>query len=388
MATASGLPSTSPRREESGLFLGRSRRCRDLSLVLGLITLDRKSLWYDEAFNGEHIKTSWHDLVLLVSHTEMSQGAYLVLLKAWATVTVNNTLWLRLPSVAAAALAAALLVPLGTRLFDRTTAIAAGVLLATNELLVRWSQQARTYALVTLAVVVATILFVRALDDPRRRNWLLYAVAAAFAVYCHFWAGFVIVAALRERAVRSEATAPASRGRGRRRVPRPDRPGPLLHGARRAEPTRVDPRSVDRRTPQPRHGDERPQPRAGGRNHRRPGGARLPGVGRRANENGYWRLALVGGWIFLPIVLALIVSEVRQPVVVSRYAIVLTPALALASALLLTTLARGRLLVVGAALVLIVAIPGPRIVDWYQSQPEDWRERPPTSRANDAQTSP
>ena len=165
-----------------------------LSLVLGLITLDRKSLWYDEAFNGEHIKSSWHDLVLLVSHTEMSQGAYLVLLKAWATVTVNNTLWLRLPSVAAAALAAALLVPLGTRLFDRTTGAAAGVLLATNELLLRWSQQARTYALVTLAVVVATFLFVRALDDPRRRNWLLYAVVAAFAVYCHFWAGFVIVA--------------------------------------------------------------------------------------------------------------------------------------------------------------------------------------------------
>ena len=124
----------------------------------------------------------------------MSQSAYLVLLKPWVAITTNNEVWLRLPSVIAAALAAALLVPLGARLFDRTTGIVAGILLATNELLVTWSQQARAYALVTFAVVLASLLFVRALDDPRRRNWLLYAVAAAFAVYCRFWAGFAIVA--------------------------------------------------------------------------------------------------------------------------------------------------------------------------------------------------
>ena len=35
------------------------------------------------------------------------------------------------------------------------------------QLLVAWSQQARTYALVTFAVVLASLLFVRALDDPQ-----------------------------------------------------------------------------------------------------------------------------------------------------------------------------------------------------------------------------
>ena len=165
-----------------------------LSLALGAATLGRKSLWYDEAFDAVHVRNSWEHLGRLIRHTEMSQGAYLVGLKIWAAATPDSEVWLRAPSVVAAALAAALLVPLGTRLFDRTTGTLAGVFLATNAFVVQHAQEVRTYALVILAVVVASLAFVNALDDPRRRNWLLYAVAAALAVYCHFYAGFVIVA--------------------------------------------------------------------------------------------------------------------------------------------------------------------------------------------------
>jgi mannosyltransferase len=141
-----------------------------LSAVLGAITLSHKSLWYDEAYNGVKVAGSWHGVFTAIGKTEMSQSAYLVLLKPWIAITTNNEVWLRLPSVIAAALAAALLVPLGARLFDRTTGIVAGILLATNELLVAWSQQARAYALVTFAVVLASLLFVRALDGRRRRG--------------------------------------------------------------------------------------------------------------------------------------------------------------------------------------------------------------------------
>jgi hypothetical protein len=96
---------------------------------------------------------------------------------------------------------------------------------------------------------------------------------------------------------------------------------------------------------------------------------------RSRTRTSAWRLALIGGWVFLPIVLALIVSEVRQPIVVARYAIVLAPALALCGALLLTTVARARggRTVAVAALVAVLAISGYRIFDWYRSVPEDWR---------------
>jgi hypothetical protein len=52
-----------------------------LSTALGLITLDRKSLWFDEAFDAQQVESSWHSLARLIGRTEMSQSAYLVELK-------------------------------------------------------------------------------------------------------------------------------------------------------------------------------------------------------------------------------------------------------------------------------------------------------------------
>jgi mannosyltransferase len=341
-----------------------------LSAVLGAITLSHKSLWYDEAYNGVKVAGSWHGVFTAIGKTEMSQSAYLVLLKPWVAITTNNEVWLRLPSVIAAALAAALLVPLGARLFDRTTGIVAGILLATNELLVAWSQQARAYALVTFAVVLASLLFVRALDDPRRRNWLLYAVAAAFAVYCHFWAGFVIVAhftsmpfaprrPLLRRVVEATVvflaliagavyfTATAQRVQlGWIGVPSMD----LL-------------RSVVTLT--------------SGHNV----GLQLIALGGlvvlvfqtgAGTPAAAWRTALVGGWIALPIVLAFLVSE-YQPILVPRYAIVITPALALAGAVLLATVARMQREVAAVALVVVVGLSAWQLSEWYRRTIEDWR---------------
>jgi len=341
-----------------------------LSAVLGAVTLGHKSFWFDEAYDGLHVRDSWASVFDLIGTTEMSQAAYLVLLKAWATVTPDSEIWLRLPSVLAAALAAALLVPLGTRLFDRTTGIVAGVLLATNELLVRWSQQARTYALVTLAVVVASFLLLRALDDPRRRNWLLYAIAAAVAVYCHFYAGLVVVAHF--------ASLPfAPRRPPLRRVLEAGVAfliliGPALYftaTAQREQLGWIEEASLARiwRLTEVATG------------HNAVLGLMVAaGLALLAYEAGAgtriagFRLALVGGWVALPIVLGLLVSA-WQPILVPRYAIVITPALALAGAVAIAAIARARREVAACALVVLIAVSGYRIVDWYRGEAEDWR---------------
>jgi len=85
-----------------------------------------------------------------------------------------------------------------------------------------------------------------------------------------------------------------------------------------------------------------------------------------------FRLALVGGWVALPMGLGLLVSE-WQPILVSRYAIVITPALALAGAAAVAALARARREIAACALIALIAISGYRVVDWYRSTPEDWR---------------
>ncbi len=341
-----------------------------VSFVLGAITLGTKALWFDEAFNAQRIKQSWGDLFNVIGSTEMSQGVYVVGLKTWVTLTPNSEIWLRIPSVVFAALAAALLVPLGARLFDRRVGIIAGVLLATNALVVRHAQEARTYALVTLAVVVATILFVRAIDDPRRRTWLLYAVGAAAAVYCHFFAAFVIVAHL--------VSVPfATRRPPLRRVLETATLflaliAPALYftaTANRSQLGWIEDPSADVvvRVLEIASGNNLPF-----------GAAALLGLAFLAYRTGAggrpdrWRLVLIGGWCSLPIALAFAVSEV-QPILVPRYTIVIVPALALAAAYPISLAVEKITVVAVAALIAVIAVSGYRLVAWYERVPEDWR---------------
>jgi mannosyltransferase len=341
-----------------------------LSAALGLITLGHKSLWYDEAFDAQRVRESWHSLFHVIGQTEMSQAAYLVVLKPWVALTSSSEVWLRMPSVIFAALAAALLVPLGARLLDRATGIVAGVLLATNQFVLSHAQEARTYALVTLAVVVASYLFVMALDDPSRQRWITYAVVAALSVYCHFYAGFVIVGHL--------AILPFV----------PSRP-PLRRVVEAAAvflvlvvPALFFTATADRTQvgwiPAPSLAVLHHVTDAIAGGNPAFGLAAVLGLAillhrlATAPAAARWRPALIGIWAALPLVLGALVSVV-QPILWPQYAIVTTPALALAAAAFVSTLYRSRRTGAAIAIVVIVGFSGYRIAHWYRSAPEDWR---------------
>ena len=341
-----------------------------VSLALGLITIGRKSFWYDEAFDGVRIRGTWRSLAVLVGETEMSQAAYLVLLKAWSAVVPGTDVWLRLPSVAAACLASALLVVLGARLVDRLTGIVAGLLLATHELVVSWSQQARTYALLTLAVVVVSLLFLRAVEVGSRPSWLLYGLAAGLSVYVHFFAGLVVAAQLASLPLRSR---------------RP--PGRYVSEAV-AVLVAVGSVAVAFTATAPRRQiDFLPEPTpasvwaavagAVGHNWLLPVAA-LAGLvvlarrARRGVDGATWLLALLACWLLIPLVLSFLVS-LHQPILADRYLIVVAPGLALAAAVTVSALARRRRALGVVALAAVVAVAGVRIVQWYTLRPEDWR---------------
>ena len=101
--------------------------------LLGAISLERRSLWMDEALDVHWTSLSWADYLRIAFENEGSQALYLLLLKPWLALTSTDEWVARTPSVACAALASALMVPLGIRLFgSRLVGIGAGLLLATN----------------------------------------------------------------------------------------------------------------------------------------------------------------------------------------------------------------------------------------------------------------
>jgi mannosyltransferase len=339
-----------------------------LSLLLGVVTLGSKALWYDEAFDADAVAGSWSTLIQMVRETEMSQAVYLAMLKTWSMGAGTSEVALRLPSVLAAAVACGVLVALGTRLFDRWTGIVAGLLLATNDFVVQWAQQARTYTLAVLAVVVATWLFVRAVDSDSWWSWLLYALAAAGALYVHFYAGFVIAS--------HAFCLPFVR-------PRP-RLSRVVVAAASVAVLAVP--ALYFTATAPRYGVEwvdapsagsiwRTVAHSSGHNLAllvlAAAGAVLL-LRRTASVDRRWLGVLLTGWAVLPIVLGIACSIV-QPILVPRYVLVIAPALALLGAHAIVALAPRSPRLVALSCVAVLAASGYWIVHWYGRTPEDWR---------------
>jgi mannosyltransferase len=336
--------------------------------VLGVIELERRSLWIDEALDVGWTELAWSDYLRLAFENEASQALYLLLLKPWLAVMPNDEWSARAPSVVFAVAAAALLVPLGTRLTgSRLAGFGAGLLLATSAFAVAWSQQARQYALAMLLAVVVTYLFVRALESDGWRWWIVYGLAGGVAVYSHFFVALVLVshaAAVvvvpRANLVRRFAAAAGIAFV----IAIPALDFVVNHDTGQAEwhPPVDWPYLKD--VMYELGGESRFALALGG------GGlvALVMSAARRPQQS--WRYVLVASWLTLPLLLTLAVSY-WKPMLVDRFLIVSLPALALASAYAISRLGRWA---GAAALVVAVAIAVTHVRDWYDSLVEqDWR---------------
>jgi mannosyltransferase len=158
-----------------------------------------RPMWFDEGYSiavaREDPRTFW----TILERSEANGSLFYVLLRA--TQRLADAIgWdddLALARALAAAFGVAtvpLLYALGKRLFDGTTAVLAGALLAAGQLHSYFSLEARTYTLAGFLATASTLLLVRALDAPSARRFGAYAMAMALAAYAHFFSAFVLVA--------------------------------------------------------------------------------------------------------------------------------------------------------------------------------------------------
>ncbi|MFI8827725.1 glycosyltransferase family 39 protein [Streptomyces sp. NPDC053431] len=176
-----------------------------LALVLGLYGAGGPQLWEDELTTWDVVTRPTGRLLDTVQNVDAVLAAYYLLLHAWTGLFGDSDLALRMPSVLAAAGAAVCTALIGERLFGRRAGLVAGLLLALAPVMTRYAQEARPYALVVLAVALATLLLLRALDRPEGvARWSLYALAVAAVGLLHLLAltalaGHTVAAAAKGR---------------------------------------------------------------------------------------------------------------------------------------------------------------------------------------------
>ena len=163
--------------------------------------LGRLSLWRDEAYTVDAISRPLPRVLAMLAHTDAVNGAYYVLMHAWAGVAGTSPTALRLPSLLAMAVAAVVTAAIGGRLARAArlpapalTGVVAGLLFTAAPQVTRYAQDARAYGLVTMCATVATYLLLRALADGRWRWWTAYG-AAIVALGLFNLLAFLLVAA-------------------------------------------------------------------------------------------------------------------------------------------------------------------------------------------------
>lgn len=186
-----------------------------LAFALRIYRLDTVPLRGDEAFAVRYWAADPRDVVLNLARYEPHPIGTFFGFWAWKQAAGDSEFAMRFLPLLGNLLGVAALARLGRHLLRHDgAALIAAALWALNPHLIWHAQDVRNYAIWAGLSPLALWLFLRALDRPRPRAWLLYAVAQTLALYAFFLEAFFVLAqplylalVRRERSVLSRAAA-------------------------------------------------------------------------------------------------------------------------------------------------------------------------------------
>ncbi|KJL43787.1 glycosyltransferase family 39 protein [Microbacterium trichothecenolyticum] len=152
------------------------------------------SYWGDEAASILSTSRSWPSLGALLGQIDGVHGLYYALLKLWTALFGTSEAATRLPSAIAVGLMAGGTVVLARRFVGTRIAVIAGTVCAILPRSTCMAAEARSYAIGAAIAVWITVLFTRLVTrDASRRQWLLYGIACAGAMYLFLYLGLMLV---------------------------------------------------------------------------------------------------------------------------------------------------------------------------------------------------
>jgi mannosyltransferase len=184
------------------------------SLALSFYTIGAKSLTGDEAVSIQIAALPLRRFVDTIFIDEPFSGFYYVLLRGWVALWGSGEAAVRSLSAILVAGAIPPLFLAGRWLAGTRGGLFTILLALSNAFLLRYAQNGRAYALAYLLVAVSTALVIHAVRHPSRGAWVTYAVVAALAAYAHFFAAFVLIAQLGWAVGASRSRRPASLAAG------------------------------------------------------------------------------------------------------------------------------------------------------------------------------
>jgi uncharacterized membrane protein len=176
-----------------------------VTLALGLYRSDSTSLWTDELFSVTIATKPLPVLLRQLWSENANMSLYYLILGGWLELlerlgVAHPSEWLiRLPSIVFAVGAVVVAYFVGKRLFGAVVGLVGASLLVLNYVFLMEVAQARAYSLELFLQLIGWLLFIRILQNPARngvRLGLAFGIVMALAMYSDLYTALVIVAQL------------------------------------------------------------------------------------------------------------------------------------------------------------------------------------------------
>jgi len=163
-----------------------------VALVIRILALEPRVLWWDELFTWWLIQLDFRDSLTVIFY-DVHPPVYYFLLRAWSFFLGTSELSLRLMSLVLSLLSIYYVFVL-SKIFSDRAAIFSTVLVVFSSYHAFYSLEVRFYALMSLLSVMSVYYLVKFLDEGGTYNRITYILSTLVLVYTHIY-GFFILAA-------------------------------------------------------------------------------------------------------------------------------------------------------------------------------------------------
>jgi uncharacterized membrane protein len=164
-----------------------------LAAVLRFASIGHQGFWFDEANTAQLVHFSPGKMLGLLPHSESTPPLYYCVAWVWARIFGFGEAGLRSLSAVAGVLTVPVAYAAGAKLISRRAGVFVAALVATSPLLVWYSQEARSYALVALLAALTLLTFAYARAAPTTRTLAAWVLACALALATHYFAVLAVV---------------------------------------------------------------------------------------------------------------------------------------------------------------------------------------------------
>jgi mannosyltransferase len=164
-----------------------------LGAAMRFATLGAQSFHHDEVITVSRVISGDFDHMLhAIKRSESNPPLYYALAWGWAKAFGSDEVGVRSLCAVLGTLTVPLAYAIGAELSNRRAGLIAAALVAVNPMLIWYSQEARSYALLVLFCAASLLFFARALRTRRGGDLALWALASALALCSHYFAVFAV----------------------------------------------------------------------------------------------------------------------------------------------------------------------------------------------------